>query len=229
VAVAGIVLAGGTSSRMGRDKAWLEWQGTSLLGRTCATLAVAVDGPVIVVRSAGQSLPALPADVRVVDDPRPRLGPLQGMAAGLAAVRPAADVAFVAATDLPLLAPVVVRCIVAALLEPGDAAARTGRAGGSSRSDRSSRSVEVALPVVSGEWQPLAAAYRTDLALAAEADVAAGLLSVRRFAAARRVRLLTDADLLADAVVVASDPGLISFVNVNDEQQLAHARERHRG
>jgi molybdenum cofactor guanylyltransferase len=214
VAVAGVVLAGGTSSRMGRDKAGLEWQGSTLLAHTCTTLRRCVDGPVVVVRSSGQVLPVLPDGVVVTDDPRLELGPLQGLAAGLAVARGAAEVAFVCATDLPLLAPAVVRRVVAGLAGPADPADLPW---------------EVVMPVVAGEWQPLAAAYRTELAEAAEAEVAAGRLSVRRFAGARRVRLLTEDELLADAAVAAEDGGLQSFVNVNDEQQLARARAARRG
>src|SRR5512135_208623 len=98
---AGVVLAGGRSSRMGTPKAALEWHGSTLLRRTVGILARATGGPIVVVRAAGQPLPALPPDVHVVDDPRPDQGPLQGIAAGLAALAGRADVAFVSATDLP--------------------------------------------------------------------------------------------------------------------------------
>ena len=82
---AGIVLAGGQSSRMGTPKAALEWHGSTLLRRTAGILARVTDGPVVVVRAPGQSLPALPPQVEIVDDPREGLGPVQGLAAGLAA------------------------------------------------------------------------------------------------------------------------------------------------
>ena len=196
---------------MGRDKAGLEWQGSTLLAHTCGLLAATVDGPVVVVRSAGQPLPDLPPHVLVVDDPRPRLGPLQGLAAGLAAARSHGETAFVCATDLPLLVAAVVRRVVAAIDEPAGAA------------------WEVALPVVAGERQPLAASYRTALADDADAEVTAGRLSVRRFAASRRALLLTEADLLADPAVATDDPGLRSFVNVNDPPALARVRAASRG
>jgi len=37
---AGIVLAGGRSTRMGTPKAWLDWHGSTLLHRTCAVVAL---------------------------------------------------------------------------------------------------------------------------------------------------------------------------------------------
>ena len=113
-AAAGIVLAGGRSSRMGRPKAWLEWEGGTLLGHVCGVVGRAVDGPVVVVRAPRQALPSLPAGVEVADDPREGLGPVQGLAAGLAAVGSRAPVAYLAATDMPLLRPEFVRRVLSA-------------------------------------------------------------------------------------------------------------------
>ena len=83
---AGVVLAGGRSSRMGAPKAALEWHGSTLLRRTVGILARATGGPVVVVRAKGQELPELPGDVDVIDDPQEGKGPVQGIAAGLAAL-----------------------------------------------------------------------------------------------------------------------------------------------
>src|SRR6266508_1224315 len=138
----GIVLAGGRSSRMVTAKAALEWHGSTLLRRITGLVARVVDGPVVVVRAPGQSLPALGAEVEVVQDPREGLGPLQGLAAGLAATADRAEAAFVCSTDLPFLHPAFIRRVLRALDD----------------------GVDVALPVALGHPQPLAAAYRTALA-----------------------------------------------------------------
>jgi molybdopterin-guanine dinucleotide biosynthesis protein A len=209
---AAVVLAGGRSARMGADKAWLDWDGQPLLAHTCALLAGCVDGPVVVVRSSpDQSLPPLPDDVQVVDDPQPGQGPLLGMAVGLAVAGRVAEVAFVCATDLPLLHPAFVRCLVAALDDPG------------------SDLVDVALPVVAGSWHPLAAAYHTRVADQAREAVRAGHRRVTDFVAARRHLLLDESRLLADPAVAAADPLLQSLVNVNDPGGLARARALRRG
>ena len=210
--VAAVVLAGGRSARMGEDKAWLDWRGQPLLAHTCALLAGCVEGPVVVVRSTpDQSLPPLPPDALVVDDPQPGQGPLIGVAAGLAAAGQVAEVAFVCATDLPLLHQAFVRCLVAALTAPG------------------ADPVDVALPVVGGTWHPLAAAYRTGLAVDAQEAVLSGHRKVRDFVASRRHLLLDEVGLLADPEVAAADPSLESVVNVNDPTELARARAAHRG
>jgi molybdenum cofactor guanylyltransferase len=136
---AGIVLAGGRSSRMGTPKAWLDWHGTTLLRRTCGIVARGVGGPVVVVRAPEQELPELPAGVRVVEDAREGKGPLQGLLAGLEAVD--GDLAFVASTEMPFLHPRFVAAVCAA----ADGA-------------------DAAVPRLGGYRQPLAAAYRTALA-----------------------------------------------------------------
>ena len=134
---------------MGTPKAALEWHGSTLLRRTVGILARATDGPVVVVRASGQDLPALPKGAVVVDDPREGKGPVQGIAAGLAALRGEAETAFVTSTDLPFLHPAFVRRVLRVLGAPGDGP-------------------DVALPVARGYQQPLAAAYRTGLAGLAE-------------------------------------------------------------
>jgi hypothetical protein len=69
---AGLVLAGGRSTRMGAPKASLEWHGSTLLYRAAALLARVVDGPVVVVAAPGQQLPELPAGAEVDRRPRSR-------------------------------------------------------------------------------------------------------------------------------------------------------------
>ena len=201
---AGVVLAGGRSSRMGTPKAALEWHGSTLLRRTLGVLARVVDGPVLVVRAAGQVLPALPARVEVVEDPAEGLGPLQGIAAGLAALAGRAEAAFVASTDLPFLHPEFVRRVLGAL----------------------GPDVDVALPQARGYPQPLAAAYRVSLApLVADLVAAGDLRPAFLFTRCATVRL-DDAVLLADPALTAADPQLDSVLNVNAPGDYAAARER---
>lgn len=201
---AGIVLAGGHSSRMGEPKAALEWHGSTLLRRTAALLARAVDGPVIVVRAPGQPLPALAAAVEVVDDPVGGRGPMQGIATGLAAVAPRAPVAFVCSTDLPLLHPAFVRRV---LREWGP-------------------DLDVVLPVARGYPQPLAAAYGTALAPCVAELVAAGRMRPAMLFDQVRVLRLDDAALLADPALAAADPELDSLLNVNSPADYRAARDR---
>ena len=76
-----------------------------MLRRTVGILARVTDGPVVVVRAPGQDLPAPPPQTEVVEDPREGLGPVQGLAAGLAVLKGRAEVAFVSSTDMRFLHP----------------------------------------------------------------------------------------------------------------------------
>ena len=109
--VGGIVLCGGVSARMGRPKAWLPVGGEVMLQRVVRLLRGAV-GPVVVVAAPGQDVPPLPDDFRVVRDEVEGRGPLQGLAAGLAALGGEADAAYLSACDAPLLRPAFVRRMV---------------------------------------------------------------------------------------------------------------------
>jgi molybdopterin-guanine dinucleotide biosynthesis protein A len=204
VVVAGVVLAGGRSTRMGTSKAALEWHGSTLVRRVAGLLARAVDGPVFVVAAPGQRLPPLPPDLTVLTDPFEGRGPLQGLAVGLAAAADVpAPVAFVCSTDVPLLHPAVVRRVLDGLHD----------------------GVDVALPVVDGRRQPLLAAYRTALADVVADWVAAGERRVTVVAERSRVNPLDAGDLLAAAAVRAADPDLSSLSNLNRPSEYRAARE----
>ncbi|HEX6584722.1 MAG TPA: molybdenum cofactor guanylyltransferase [Thermoleophilaceae bacterium] len=204
-AVAGVVLAGGRSTRMGRPKASLEWHGSTLLHRVTGIVCRAVDGPVVVVRASGQELPALPPGVRVVDDAAEGRGPLQGLAAGLAAVSDEAEIAYASSTDVPLLHPAFIGAVLAA----------------AARED-----VEVALPVVHGYRHPLAAAYRTSLLPAVEELIAEDRLRPAFLFERSRVRELSEEDLLRDRELAEADPELLSVLNVNEPDEYERARAR---
>jgi molybdopterin-guanine dinucleotide biosynthesis protein A len=189
---------------MGTPKAALEWHGSTLLRRTTGILGRVTDGPVLVVRAPGQELPPLPPQVEVVEDPAEGLGPVQGLAAGLAALTGRADIAFVSSTDMPFLHPAFVRRVLGAA------------AGGA----------DVGLPLARGYPHPLAAAYRVTLA-----PVAARLVEQQRLRPAFlfeqcQVARLDEAALRADPVLAALDPGLDSVVNVNEPADYAEARAR---
>lgn len=201
---AGIVLAGGRSIRMGSAKAGLSWRGSTLLARTCDVLGAAGVRPVVVVRAPAQPLPPVDPAVRLVEDPREGLGPLQGLAAGLAAVADEVEVAFVCATDLPFLHPAYVRRVLAACTPDAD----------------------VVLPVCAGRPQPLTAAYRTSLAAPAQGRVAEGRLGLLAFVRSRPVALLDEAALLADPALAAADPRLRSVENVNEPADYRAALRR---
>jgi molybdenum cofactor guanylyltransferase len=151
-----------------------------------------------------QPLPALPPAVEVVDDPREGLGPVQGLAAGLAAVAGRAEIAFVCSTDLPFLHPAFARRVLRAAAEGAD----------------------VGLPIARGYPQPLAAAYRTGLAPVAERLVREERLRPAFLFDECTVARLDDAALRADPMLGALDPDLDSVLNVNEPADYEAARAR---
>jgi len=97
---AGLLLTGGASTRMGRDKATIAIGGSTLAARTAAVLA-AVAAPCIEVGPGVSGLPA-------VQEEPPGAGPLAALAAGAAAL-PTATPSLVVACDLPALSEALLR------------------------------------------------------------------------------------------------------------------------
>ena len=190
---------------MGRPKAALEWHGSTLLHRVAGLVGRAVDGPVVVVRAPGQELPSLPPGARVVDDAREGRGPLQGLAAGLAAAGAEAELAYVSSTDVPLLHPAFVSRVLMA----------------AERED-----VDVALPIAQGFRHPLAAAYRTSLLADVEELIAGDRMRPSFLFERCRVRELDEHELLRDGGLAHADPELLSLLNVNNPDEYERARAR---
>lgn len=91
-----LILTGGGSTRMGRDKAALDWGGARAVDRVAA-LARAAGAVEVLSVGADHGLPWVP-------DPRPGAGPVGGVLAGAAALRAAGLArALVLAVDAPTL------------------------------------------------------------------------------------------------------------------------------
>ncbi len=191
--MAGVVLAGGKSTRFGRDKASAILRGRPLLQFVADTVTM-VCSPLVVVRAHGQALPALawsPSPIVVVEDFAEAEGPVAGLIAGLRAVRE--PLAFVTSCDAPLLR--------TALME----GLREAVAG-----------FEAAIPEVEGRRQPLVAVYRVAPALRAlETAYSAG---ERKLTEALAPLKTTEMD---EEMVCRFDPELLSFWNANSPETLA--------
>ncbi len=201
--IAGIVLAGGRSERMGRPKATLDWHGRTLVEHVVEIITASVEGPVIVVCAPGQKLPAI-AGVEIAIDAAEGRGPLEGIAAGFRALTGRAEAAFVSSTDVPFLQVSFVRRIVTEL----------------------DRSIDAVLPTAGGRVYPLSGVYRVSVLPEAEALLAAGRFRASLLAERVRTRYLDAAELLADPELANSDPELRSLVDVNDPAAYRQATKR---
>jgi len=102
---AGIILCGGRSRRMGKDKPTLPFGNETLIERTIGVLAQCLS-PLIVVAHENQLLPEFSENVRVMHDELPDKGPLGGLLTGLSELKkisPATEKAFVSSCDAPFL------------------------------------------------------------------------------------------------------------------------------
>jgi molybdopterin-guanine dinucleotide biosynthesis protein A len=136
VSASAVLLAGGRSRRMNRPKALLPFAGQPLIVRVLECLSHVTDDRVVVA-APGQDLPPLKA--RVVRDPVPYLGPVAGLAGGLAAAR--GSHAFVTSCDAPFLNSDLVRWLL-----------------------KEAASWDVVVPRWEGRLNPLHAVYATSLA-----------------------------------------------------------------
>ncbi|CPR10585.1 molybdopterin-guanine dinucleotide biosynthesis protein A [Mycobacterium bohemicum DSM 44277] len=193
-ALAGAILAGGASRRMGRDKAGMPIPGSSSDGSGPTTMAERMVeilsqrcDPVFVMAAQGQPLPDLRA--KIIRDELRGLGPLPATGRALrAAAEAGARYAFVCAVDMPFLAVELIDDLARRAVETG---------------------AEVVLPW-DGQDHYLAAVYRTDLADRVDALVAAG---------ERKMRTLV---VRSDAQrIVTLDSGASRWLtNVNTEADL---------
>jgi molybdopterin-guanine dinucleotide biosynthesis protein A len=109
--IAAIVLAGGRSSRFGRDKLAEPVHGQPLIGHAIGAVRH-VTAEVLVVVAPGAD-PGFTEGVRIVHDERAFEGPLAGVAAGLVATD--AEIVLVVAGDMPTVVPGVLRRLVTCL------------------------------------------------------------------------------------------------------------------
>jgi molybdopterin-guanine dinucleotide biosynthesis protein A len=95
-----VILAGGQSRRLGRDKAFLEIEGQPLIRRAVQRLTALSDDLIVVTNNAARYEP-LDLPVRLVPDEQPGIGALMGVYSGLKAARH--PYALAVACDMPFL------------------------------------------------------------------------------------------------------------------------------
>ena len=190
---AGLVLCGGRTSRMGVPKLSLPFGPELMLQRVVRLLSTVVD-PIVVVAAPGQELPPLDPTVIVVRDRREARGPLEGLAAGLAALPGSADAAYATSCDVPLLVPGFVQRMIELL---GDH--------------------EIAVPHTGGFHHPLAAVYRRNVMEHVERLLAADQLRPAYLFDAVKTRRVSEGELRP------VDPELTTLENLNRPEDYLQA------
>lgn len=192
--VAGIILAGGRSRRMGRDKALLPLPGdnqSTFISHQAALLSAFCDEVILVARHEEQAANCVLPGVTVVIDQVPEVGPLMGLYSGLRSMQ--APHALVVAVDMPFIQPELIAFLLSFSCDDA-----------------------LLIPVVDDVPQVLLAIYPRSLLLTIEICLHAGERGPRGLLKAARVRYIEEEQLRQ------VDPQLRSFVNLNTPQDLAN-------
>ncbi|MBI4236266.1 MAG: molybdenum cofactor guanylyltransferase [Chloroflexi bacterium] len=191
----GVVLAGGWSARLGRDKARERIGDIPLLRRVVDAVACACAEVLLAGEQAGREEITLPAEVRWVPDIHPGRGPLGGLHAGLVAARH--DYVLAVACDMPFLHPPLLELLVS--LASGH---------------------EAVVPRVQGRLQTLHAVYARSCLPVVEGLLAGpGAPSLHDLVSHLRIRYVEEQE------VRRLDPDLRSLFNINSEEDLALAQQ----
>jgi molybdopterin-guanine dinucleotide biosynthesis protein A len=193
-----VILAGGQSRRMGRNKALLRLAADrpTLIEEVVATVAPL--GPILLVTNTPDTYAFL--DLPMVPDARPGAGALGGLYSGLAAA--SAPFNLVVACDMPFLQPALLRALVD---QPRDYDVLIPRW----------QEAEQAKP----QLETLHAIYSRVCLPAIAAHLDAGDLRLISFFPDVRVRYIDEPELRQ------SDPTLQSFRNLNTPDELAEATQ----
>ncbi|HEY4720296.1 MAG TPA: molybdenum cofactor guanylyltransferase [Anaerolineae bacterium] len=164
--VSAIILAGGQSRRMGRDKALIAFEDRPIIAHVIDTLRELSDD-VLVVSNRSAAYESF--GIRIVPDADPPSGPLGGISAGLAAAQH--DLAIVVACDMPFLNTQLLRSLV----------------------DRAVN-VDAVVPLTGDQFEPLHAVYRRTCLAAIERHLAGGDRRVISFFDEVRVKAVPETD-----------------------------------
>jgi len=161
-----VILSGGESRRMGRDKAGIEIDGKTLLQHAVDVLSPLFAGLLVSVHAPRSDL-GLPQVVDVFDG----RGPMIGIASALAVIK--TDWLFVAGCDMPYLSPELIRHM---------AGKRQGR--------------DAVLAEIGGRLQPMPAFYAKEVCLSAmQTRIEQGRRSLMRLIPSLHTAILTEDDL----------------------------------
>lgn len=189
-----IILAGGQSRRLGRDKALEQMGSQTLICRVIDCVSRLTSETIIVVadQSRGESLP-LAEDDRVVLDIYPGCGSLGGIFSGLSAARE--DWGLVVACDMPFLNPELLMYLLS--LRDG---------------------FDAVVPVLAGRPEPTHALYAKTCLPHIEQRLKNHDLKISGFFENVRVKYVLEED------IARIDPEFLSFFNVNTPDDLERAQ-----
>ncbi|MBS7638069.1 molybdenum cofactor guanylyltransferase [Candidatus Bathyarchaeota archaeon] len=199
-----VILAGGLSVRMGRDKALIKLCGKPLLLHVVESVLNLRPDKIIVTTEKGnvnRYTSILPSSVGLTEDLLEGKGPLVGMISGMRWIN--SEYTLVLPCDTPLIKPSVLRFLY-----------------------QKAAGVDAVIPKwPNGYIEPLQACYRTSSALkAAEETIRKGKRSCRDM-----IRLLNRVVYVNIDELRRFDPDLVTFFNINCKEELLRAEKFLRG
>jgi molybdopterin-guanine dinucleotide biosynthesis protein A len=193
IRASGVIMAGGVSQRLGKDKALERIGGRTLIERVIDSLVPLTSEVLVVVARAEQAAALrLPPSVRVVSDRYPGKGSLGGIFTGLDASAEAWSL--VVACDMPFLNGELLRYLI-----------------------EESSNVDAVVPLLGGQPEPLHALYSKACLAPMERMVRAGDLKIAPLFEAVRVRYVDE------GAIDRIDPRHLSFFNINTQADLQEA------
>ena len=194
IQVSGVIMAGGTSQRLGRNKALERIGGKALIERVMDSLVPLTTEVLVVVAQPEQAAALLlPPWVRVVSDRYPGRGSLGGIFSGLQAS--AEPWSLVVACDMPFLNRELLRYLIG-----------------------ETSNVDAVVPCLGGQPEPLHALYSKACLAPMQRMLRAGQLKIAPLFEAVRVRYVDE------GAIDRIDPRHLSFFNVNTQADLEEAR-----
>jgi molybdopterin-guanine dinucleotide biosynthesis protein A len=168
--LSGFVLAGGASSRMGRDKAQIPWGAGTLLTHAIEQMKRVSEDVFVVGAVKANNLP-----VTVLPDKESGLGPLAGIHAALS--HSATDWNLILAVDLPLITSEMLTFLLRFQADGSEAAI---------------------VPRVKSRLQPLCAVYHRDLLPEVERALTSRESSIHRLLERLSTRIIEEDQLIAN-------------------------------
>ena len=191
--ITAVILAGGMSRRLGRNKALEPFQGEPLIRRVIRRMGQVASNIIVVANDQERVAELdLPDSVTPVIDEYPGKGSLGGIYTGLNAAP--TDWAVFCACDMPFPSPRLYRALLA------------------NRDDN-----DAVVPVVKGRPEPIHAAYSRACLEPIREKLAADRLKISGFFEDVRVCYFTE-DRVREI-----DPDLLSFFNINTQKDLEKA------
>ncbi len=200
----GFVIAGGKSSRMGADKAFLDFGGQTLLDRALSVMGAACDRVAIVGDPArfpkydSSKCEAMKHE-SVVADIFSGCGPLAGIHAAL--VHSSAELNLMLAVDMPFVSKELLKFLFSAAADEENHAIIT-------------------VPRTSKGFQPLCAVYRRDFSTTAEQALRAGKYKIDAAFSGVAIRVIEEPELAAGGFTEQC------FFNMNTPQDRLAAEGR---